>query len=195
VTVSESDSVSSVLVVASLLAMSSSAPSFPWQHSFPPFYTLQPHKETRQKQLETWRAIVLDYCQAKNVSTVDVAQLIKSDLFHNKAIKRQLTGEALDAVLDDLRSRGHLEWLDKGRKRCRIFWRTPEEWGELIYFWARENGLTNTVCTLYEITDGEDAAGKPFDNLEKETVLAALKTLQAKKKAEIFDGDEGVKFF
>ena len=32
---------------------------FPWQHSFPPFYTLQPHQETKRKQLEAWRSIVL----------------------------------------------------------------------------------------------------------------------------------------
>lgn len=180
-------------------ASGKSSSSFPWQHSFPPFYTLQPHRETRQKQLEAWRAIVLDYCQARNISTADVAALAKSDLFHNKAIKRQLSGEALDAVLDDLRARGHLEWLDKGRRqRCRIYWRTPQEWAALIYAWARENGLTNTVCTLYEITEGQQDGQhdeRPFANLEKETLVQALKVLQNEKKAELFDNDEGVKFF
>ena len=41
------------------MAGSNSASEFPWQHSFPPFYTLQPHQETRRKQLDAWRSIVL----------------------------------------------------------------------------------------------------------------------------------------
>ncbi len=69
---------------------SSSSPSssgFPWQHSFPPFFTLQPHRETRAKQLAAWRSIVLDYCQRKGLSVVDVKEIAKSDLFVNKEIK------------------------------------------------------------------------------------------------------------
>ena len=35
---------------------------WPWQYSFPPFFTLQPHKDTRDKQIEAWRHLVLNYC-------------------------------------------------------------------------------------------------------------------------------------
>ena len=31
---------------------------------------------------------------------------------------------------------GHIEWADKTRKRCLLVWRTPEEWGKLIYSWV-----------------------------------------------------------
>ena len=31
---------------------------------------------------------------------------------------------------------GHIEWKDKGRKQCLIMWRTPEEWGNIIYNWV-----------------------------------------------------------
>ena len=37
---------------------------WPWQYSFPPFFTLQPHAPTREKQLEEWKHLVLSYCQA-----------------------------------------------------------------------------------------------------------------------------------
>lgn len=63
---------------------------WPWQYSFPPFFTiqvsihvliltytshnpwqwrswpLQPHSATRAKQLEAWRHLVLNYCQVPN---------------------------------------------------------------------------------------------------------------------------------
>ena len=70
--------------------MSSSEFTFPWQYSFPPFFTLQPHAETRAKQLSAWRSLVLDYCQHGGIAAVDVADLARSPLFRNDAIGRRL---------------------------------------------------------------------------------------------------------
>ncbi len=91
-------------------------------------------------------------------------------------LSRRLSGEALAAVLEDLRSHGHLEWTDKSRRRCHIYYRTPEEWGSLVYAWAREGGMTGgAVCTFYEITEGDDAEGQPFRGLDRDTLVRALK--------------------
>ena len=101
----------------------------------------------------------------------------------------------MDTVLEDLRSHGHLEWTDKTRRRCHVYYRTPEEWGTLIYAWARENGMGGAVCTFYELTEGDEAAGQPFHGLDRDTLVKALRALQLQKKAELFQEDEGVKFF
>lgn len=52
----------------------------------------------------------------------------------------------------------HVDWLDQSKNQCHIYWRRPEEWAALIYEWAVSNGLLNTPCTLYEITQGDDVA-------------------------------------
>jgi len=31
---------------------------------------------------------------------------------------------------------GHVEWTDKSRRQCLVMWRTPSEWGKLIYRWV-----------------------------------------------------------
>ena len=31
---------------------------------------------------------------------------------------------------------GNLEWLDKKKDRCYIMWRSPQEWGSIIYQWV-----------------------------------------------------------
>ena len=74
---------------------------WPWQYSFPPFFTIQvsillilthahdpwqwlipqPHSATRAKQLEAWRHLVLNYCQVQNrvcwsISLSKVGQII-----------------------------------------------------------------------------------------------------------------------
>lgn len=68
----------------------------------------------------------------------------------------QLSIEGVTRVLEGLREQNRIEWIDKTRKRCLVYWRTPEEWGDLIYRYISESGLTNTVCTLFELTSGDD---------------------------------------
>ena len=72
---------------------------------------------------------------------------------------------------------------------------SPEEWGSLIYAYVKDRGMSNGVYTLYELTEGSDTVGQEFHGLEKETLIESLKTLERKGKAEIFAGDDGVKFF
>jgi len=171
-----------------------------WQLSFPPFYTLQPHAETRRKQLETWSRIVLEHCQKKGLSSINVGDLANSsDLFVNDDIKRRAGTDLLQAIWDHLESKGNLEWVDpkkSGKSRAHIYWRSPEEWSDLIYGWVRASGMNSgTVCTFFELTEGSDTVDQPFHGLDTDVLLKALKRLQAQGKAELFQGDEGVKFF
>lgn len=168
---------------------------FPWQHSFPPFYTLQPNLESRKKQLEAWRTIVLDYCQKRGLTSLDLREAANSELFHNTAIQRRLSDEALQAVFKELEDKGNLEWTDKAHNRCNIYWRSVDEWGTLIYNYIKSTGQTNTVCTLYELTDGPDVVGQPFYGLDETVLIKSLKALEVQKKAEVFSNNEGVKFF
>ena len=109
---------------------------------------------------------------------------------------QNLVLQAIAVVLDDLASRGHLEWIDKAKKtRAHVFYRTPAQWGETIYAYAKDNGLVNAVCTMYELTESEEVEGQPFHNLDPDVLVKALKTLEVQKKAEIFGSNEGVKFF
>ncbi|XP_002733784.2 vacuolar protein-sorting-associated protein 25-like [Saccoglossus kowalevskii] len=170
---------------------------WPWQYNFPPFFTLQPNLETRQTQLEAWCSLVLSYHKHYKIFSLDVTEVQSSPLFSNSKINRKLPLDALYIVLEELRKKGNLEWLDKNRKRCLIMWRTPEEWGSLIYQWASSNSLLNSVCTLYELVSGDDTVKEEFHDLDGTLLRRALKTLQVQMKAEIivFDGNEGVKFF
>ena len=145
----------------------SDSADFPWQHGFPPFYTLQPNLETRKKQLDAWRSIVLDYCQKRGLTSLDLREASQSPLFNNVAIQRRLSDEAVKAVFDELAAKGNLEWLDKCQTRCNVYWRSPEEWGALIYNHVKSKGQTNAVCTFYELTEGPDAVGQPFFGLDE----------------------------
>ena len=57
-------------------------------------------------------------------------------------------------------SEGNAEWTDKEKNRITVYWRRPEEWGALIYKWVADAGKLNSVFTLFEIQQGEDAEGQ-----------------------------------
>ncbi|XP_054080543.1 vacuolar protein-sorting-associated protein 25 isoform X2 [Rissa tridactyla] len=171
--------------------------AWPWQYSFPPFFTLQPNCETRQKQLSAWCALALAYSQRHRLPAMTVREAQDSPLFTNRRLQRKLPLESIQVVLEELRKNGNLEWLDKNKTSFLIMWRRPEEWGKLIYQWVSKNGLTNSVFTLYELTSGDDTENEEFHGLDETMLLRALQALQQEHKAEIItlDDGRGVKFF
>ncbi|XP_066484130.1 vacuolar protein-sorting-associated protein 25 [Tiliqua scincoides] len=170
---------------------------WPWQYSFPPFFTLQPNVDTRQKQLTAWCSLVLSYCRVNKLYTMTVLEAQESPLFNNRKLQRKFPLESILVVLEELRKKGNLEWLDKNKSSFLVMWRRPEEWGKLIYQWVSKNGLTNSVFTLYELSNGDDTENEEFHGLEESMLLRALQALQQEHKAEIItlDDGRGVKFF
>ncbi|KAF6098103.1 vacuolar protein sorting 25-like protein [Phyllostomus discolor] len=123
---------------------------WPWQYRFPPFFTLQPNVDTRQKQLAAWCSLVLSFCRLHKQSSMTVMEAQESPLFNNVKLQRKLPVESIQIVLEELRKKGNLEWLDKNKSSFLIMWRRPEEWGKLIYQWVSRSGQNNSVFTLYD---------------------------------------------
>ncbi|XP_071443542.1 vacuolar protein-sorting-associated protein 25 [Hetaerina americana] len=169
---------------------------WPWQYDFPPFFTIQPHLETRSKQIAAWQSLILGYFKNTKSYILDVRESQNTPLFNNSKINRKLPQDGILKVMEHLAKSGHAEPCDKSRNRWFIYWHTPEEWASLIYDWAQNNGMINTVCTLYELVSGDNTVNEEFYGLETGILLKALRTLEQQKKAEIimFDENEGVKF-
>eukprot|EP00800_Vazella_pourtalesii_P019906 TRINITY_DN6919_c3_g1_i1.p1 TRINITY_DN6919_c3_g1~~TRINITY_DN6919_c3_g1_i1.p1 ORF type:complete len:188 (-),score=29.50 TRINITY_DN6919_c3_g1_i1:125-688(-) len=185
-----------------MASQSSSEFEWPVLYSYPPFYTLQTNLDTRAKQVDAWCNLILNFFKYNKLHVLDLTEaLASSPLFVNSSLNRTLSRETASVMLNVLESRGNLEWQDKEKDRCLVMWRTPKEWGALIYQWASENGFMNTVCTVYELHSGEDTVSEEFYGLDLIIVVKALQTLQTDGKAQIIQrsnpdmSDAGVKFF
>uniref|UniRef100_A0A8B9X184 Vacuolar protein-sorting-associated protein 25 n=1 Tax=Bos mutus grunniens TaxID=30521 RepID=A0A8B9X184_BOSMU len=121
---------------------------WPWQYRFPPFFTLQPNVDTRQKQLAAWCSLVLTFCRLHKQSSMTVMEAQESPLFNNVKLQRKLPVESIQVVLEELRKKGNLEWLDKNKSSFLIMWRRPEEWGKLIYQWSSTGWMRQPYCGL-----------------------------------------------
>ena len=129
--------------------------------------------------MEAWRNLILEYCRFHKIYTLDVQESLSSPLFQNKSINSKIQKfktvltcsdvvfligslmiEAVHKVLESLKEQNRLEWCDKSKKQCFVFWRTPEEWGNLVYSYVSDQGMTNAVCTFYELLSGDDVQGQ-----------------------------------
>jgi ESCRT-II complex subunit VPS25 len=103
--------------------MSAAAFQFPEFYSFPPFFTLQPVKATRAKQLNLWRDLILNWHKYHVEYIMTTANV---PLFCNAEIERTLSPEGQRAVIELLLESGHGEWEDATRQsRLRIMWNLP----------------------------------------------------------------------
>mmetsp|Transcript_16921 Transcript_16921/g.25047 ORF Transcript_16921/g.25047 Transcript_16921/m.25047 type:complete len:176 (-) Transcript_16921:177-704(-) len=171
--------------------------TYPEYYSFPPFFTIQPVLETREKQMSLWCELILDYHTAKKIKTLIVHDC---PLWSNSSIKRQLSNEDVAIVMEEFCKSGHGEWEDEGTKtRCRILWRKPEQLASDIYDWAEKNGFVGSVCTVYELHSGEDVNGMSFQGADEEILRRALAILESRGQCTIFKGEtsseDGIKFF
>jgi len=48
---------------------------------------------------------------------------------------------------------------DGGKDVVWVYWRTPEEWAEIVERWVDETAQRGVVLTVYEITEGETCRG------------------------------------
>lgn len=78
-----------------------------------------------------------------------------------------------------------------------IFWRTPEYWATVIQAYIESTGQKNTVLTLFELTEGDQADGMEWYGIDQGMMKRCLDVLVKRGIAGMFSvGDEwGVKFY
>ncbi|XP_023017760.2 vacuolar protein sorting 25 [Leptinotarsa decemlineata] len=170
---------------------------WPWQYNFPPFFTLQPHPETRSKQVAAWKSLILNYCDKSRTYIIDVREASQIPLFNNSSINRKLEQSVIISIFGELQKTGNAAPIDKLKNRWEIYWHTIEEWASTIYNSICDRGMANTVVTLYELTQGEDFAEELFYGMHQDVLIKILKFLEKERKCEVIldDDVQGVKFF
>ncbi|THU65071.1 hypothetical protein C4D60_Mb01t33270 [Musa balbisiana] len=191
--------------------------------NFPPFFTLQPVKETREKQVQVWKQLLLDYCRSQKIFVIGLEE--DFPLFSNPVIENfekyfneklcdgllgSLSHEAREVFLSALISEGHAEWMDKDHRKCLMLWFRLQEWADYILNFVKDNGLQDGVMTIEEMRSGTETHGtadtlhatfsiiQELAGIDRGLLLRVLRLLEQKGKATIFKGtsadDDGVKF-
>uniref|UniRef100_A0A0E0N080 ESCRT-II complex subunit VPS25 n=1 Tax=Oryza rufipogon TaxID=4529 RepID=A0A0E0N080_ORYRU len=137
----------------------------------PPSSGYLPVRETREKQVQLWKDLILDYCRSQKLYIISLEE--DFPLFSNPKIERSLSHEAKEVFLAALD--------------------VQNGWTKV-----KDNGLEDSVMTVEEIRSGIETRGTELAGIDRGVLMRALKLLEQKGKAAIFKGtsadDEGVKF-
>jgi len=144
-------------------------------YNFPPFFTLQPTLETREKQLQLWSKLICDWAKNSN-SWVCVPS--KLEIWENTTIQRRLGHEGQVAVVFKMISEGNAAWESpedaslklsdaiSGGGRLRIMWQSANRVAGDIWSHVKDSGLMGQVFTVYELHSGDIAEGTSFHKMD-----------------------------
>ncbi len=101
-------------------------------------YAIPSRDEDRVMWAEEWGDFLLEWAQAKSIHIFSLSTFLKETPFNDisgKVDAFRLIGQALvDKEVAD--------WLDRGRRQLRVYWRPLEDWADIVYDWAIRTGTT-----------------------------------------------------
>lgn len=120
-------------------------------------------------------------------------------LFTNSSIKRSLQIKDIEYILGELEKLKLVESRDKNSYF--IYFKSLNEWAELVYKYIQDSGRLGNVFTLFELLNGDETEGLEFHGMDQQMFIKVLHVLKSSGKAQVFNstsGDQndlGVKFF
>ncbi len=142
-------------------------------------YSIPPRKEDSTMWAEEWGDFLLEWAQSKSVHVISLSTFLKEIPF--KDMVRKV--DAFRLIGDCLVKKEVADWLDRGRRQLRIYWKPLEEWADILYEWALQTG--NTFLDLKSIIIQE--ADEEFAKLPERDIGILLSMLVEKGSAEWID--------
>ncbi|TBU34011.1 ESCRT-II complex vps25 subunit [Dichomitus squalens] len=169
-------------------------------HSVPPFFTQQPNPNSRKIATDNWTRLLLSYARHKKLfvlraEDVDVPNSEWEEVLSNPRIGRKIRAAHLAAILAHMVTSGQAVYDPPNQTSAvLLYWRSPEEWAQVLHDWASSTGQLNTIMTFYEIVEPpvpSPLSGLPFPILRK--VITILTKSNRAQIIAVADG-EGVRF-
>lgn len=138
---------------------------------------------------------------------MDISEALQTSPLFNRRIlifgktrQLRLPHEALIHFVKHLIKHGNASWIGKNEnQRLKIIWRTYDQWAKIIQDYVHDKMLYNTVLSIYELREADNVINEEFYMLDYETFMNALKMLEKRNLAAVFQGSSddstSVKFF
>lgn len=139
-------------------------------YEFPPFFTRQPNEDTWQAQLEQWQRVILAVCAHERQWDVSAT----SKVFANPRIQRELKPSVASTVLETMVKQGQAERTKTG---VYVYAQKPAELAAHLTQWSKATGHSQTVLTIYELTEGELPGLDAFKDLDNKLLVRVVETM------------------
>jgi hypothetical protein len=145
------------------------------------------HIPVREEDLEMWASEWADFTLAwceENVIHILSFSLFVSEIpfkdIQNKA-------DAYRKIGDKLIEKEVGRWMEGKKRQLRVYWRFLEEWADLIYQWALDNGKIRMDVKSIIIQESKQS----FSNLPEKELHFIMKLLVERNQADWIDIKKG----
>ncbi|MFW9979213.1 MAG: hypothetical protein ACFFEJ_14100 [Candidatus Thorarchaeota archaeon] len=101
-------------------------------------YAIPSRDDDRRMWAEEWGDFLLEWAQANSVHVFSLSTFLKETPFNDLSGKV----DAFRLIGQTLVDKEVADWLDRGRRQIRIYWRPLEDWADIVYEWAIKTGTT-----------------------------------------------------
>lgn len=154
-------------------------PQFGFMYTMP---NKKKEKRDYESWLDDWRKVLFDYAQIASKHIIYSRKLLSERPWSEF---RDRT-EAINEISDSLVKKKMAEWLDKKKKKLRIYWRSLEAWADEIVDWIRETPITGPVM-IQDIRN----SNKPFSDLPTDDIFKIFNIIGKRDDAEKHKLDNG----
>jgi ESCRT-II complex subunit VPS25 len=133
----------------------------------PWMYVTPEHQKQLDSWLSDWSDFIMEYARVNIMHIMHLEEDGSKYPFKNKIAKKELDRKQLEEIGDYIVAEEMGIWWDKKKIRLRLYWRTLDEWADIIYEWAIKTGRiagAERVMTMYDIT----SAGQPWSTIPRE---------------------------
>lgn len=163
--------------------------SLPAIYSFPPLYTRQPNAIIRNKQIDSWINILLQYSKIEKIWELDSNGIFlpnEISLFENNSINRSVNNSFIKEILNRMKSDHQIIYNNNNDTNTFfILWKNLDSWASLILEWFETTNKLNQVVTFYEISSGDESINWEFHTMPSYLISKILQILVKRGRATI----------
>ncbi len=126
-----------------------------------------------------WMAFMLKWCEFENRHLITVSDVLLSNSFRTQ--DTSLPPEGVQKIFEHLISNNLAKWWGKNNNLLRVYWRSLEQWADIIIKWAISGG--GITFDPYQLSK----ADQNFSTLPKQDLEEILELLVEHKQAEWID--------
>ncbi len=141
----------------------------PWSDR-PWMFTRPKDERFLQSWRNDWAKYVLEWAEALIIHIISVNEMLSKDLF------RKLSGEDLIDVLEYMCNNNWCKWWDKKKTLVRIYWKSLEEWKDIIWNYGINHGF---YISVWDLINAKEA----FSTIPREELEFMLNALVKEKRA------------
>jgi len=150
----------------------------------PFMYIIPKNERMKDSWLEKWGDLVLLYCRTTITHVIALEELRAFEPFTNESHGKKISLEQMQFLIDSLIRKELAKWLDESKLRARIYYKTLEEFAEMLIKYIFDRGLdTEYLITLKELRGFE----QEWSSLPDEDLNELMRILEKQKKVKPMD--------